>query len=834
MLGKAVWLHSSEGAEATIIDGEYVRRGIFCNSGETLNTIIEGFMITNGNATSGAGMKCLNYSRPTILDCIFLNNTAVGQNGLGGGIYCHQYATPRIESCTFMNNDAGQGGGFYCYGVGEILINDCNFIGNSSLSKGGAISCEHTDISLELCSFQNNDGGDSSFGYGGALSVWNSTATLIDCDFIGNSIENKGGAIDFWNLDAVMTNCTFENNSANYGAGINCGYSEITAVNCSMSGNTALILGSGIYVYYSSVKFVDANEFDEIFVIDESEISFVADSICNVNGDVATSSAGKIRFDIDDLSADGMLALSEAFTRQGGLGVTNNSSSLLQAIAGEIIPLAYSSNIYGSWDSIVLPTMSNGLGLQLIEYPAFREGGDDGVELAVEVIEVEEVDFADPFTGNLDSPPIDIVAFDADGDGEDELAILFSGMSGFGGSPGGVVVFDISEDGDPVLIEGFSAIVGNNPVDIDAGDLNGDGLEDIIVANGESGTMSILLTTLQGDDSLSFTANTISGSNYFSTVAVIDWDNNDQLDAVVGINVVDTDLLDGFQILLDVADGTSFGPFFEVPKYVLPTYQLVSDPPTCVHGGKKNSSWGFVGATRYGRVYRATLGGSLELLGELGGSNIVTIEAIELDSLGGDGQIDLIVSSDEAEAIYLFQGNDSETDGFGDLIPLAVSEPVQDVLAIDADDDGDMDLVMAAPTSDTPLVLLRNDGGGTELVGGLNGITWSKQAMNSGNPLSDIEPIDVNDDKDIKQVVVGAGDATNLRGELAGTMEQTNILLSSDCAADIDGDGNVNVSDLLIIIDQWGLTNSPADVNDDGIVDVSDLLIVSDNWGPCE
>jgi predicted outer membrane repeat protein len=299
MLGKAVWLHSSEGAEATIIDGEYVRRGIFCNSGETLNTIIEGFMITNGNATSGAGMKCLNYSRPTILDCIFLNNTAVGQNGLGGGIYCHQYATPRIESCTFMNNDAGQGGGFYCYGVGEILINDCNFIGNSSLSKGGAISCEHTDISLELCSFQNNDGGDSSFGYGGALSVWNSTATLIDCDFIGNSIENKGGAIDFWNLDAVMTNCTFENNSANYGAGINCGYSEITAVNCSMSGNTALILGSGIYVYYSSVKFVDANEFDEIFVIDESEISFVADSICNVNGDVATSSAGKIRFDID-------------------------------------------------------------------------------------------------------------------------------------------------------------------------------------------------------------------------------------------------------------------------------------------------------------------------------------------------------------------------------------------------------------------------------------------------------------------------------------------------------------------------------------------------------
>jgi hypothetical protein len=47
-------------------------------------------------------------------------------------------------------------------------------------------------------------------------------------------------------------------------------------------------------------------------------------------------------------------------------------------------------------------------------------------------------------------------------------------------------------------------------------------------------------------------------------------------------------------------------------------------------------------------------------------------------------------------------------------------------------------------------------------------------------------------------------------------------------------DGYVNVSDLLVVIDQWGLTNSPADLNFDGIVDVTDLLIVVGNWGPCE
>ena len=55
-----------------------------------------------------------------------------------------------------------------------------------------------------------------------------------------------------------------------------------------------------------------------------------------------------------------------------------------------------------------------------------------------------------------------------------------------------------------------------------------------------------------------------------------------------------------------------------------------------------------------------------------------------------------------------------------------------------------------------------------------------------------------------------------------------------ECMADISEDGYVNVSDLLAVIDQWGLTNSPADINEDGIVDVSDLLIVVGNWGPCE
>ncbi len=54
--------------------------------------------------------------------------------------------------------------------------------------------------------------------------------------------------------------------------------------------------------------------------------------------------------------------------------------------------------------------------------------------------------------------------------------------------------------------------------------------------------------------------------------------------------------------------------------------------------------------------------------------------------------------------------------------------------------------------------------------------------------------------------------------------------------ADITGDGVVNTSDLLAVINSWGpCPNSPAecpaDLTNDGFVNVGDLLMVINNWG---
>lgn len=56
------------------------------------------------------------------------------------------------------------------------------------------------------------------------------------------------------------------------------------------------------------------------------------------------------------------------------------------------------------------------------------------------------------------------------------------------------------------------------------------------------------------------------------------------------------------------------------------------------------------------------------------------------------------------------------------------------------------------------------------------------------------------------------------------------------CPADIFGaDGQVNIDDLLLVINNWGAVGSnPADATGNNVVDIDDLLVVINGWGPCK
>ena len=78
--------------------------------------------------------------------------------------------------------------------------------------------------------------------------------------------------------------------------------------------------------------------------------------------------------------------------------------------------------------------------------------------------------------------------------------------------------------------------------------------------------------------------------------------------------------------------------------------------------------------------------------------------------------------------------------------------------------------------------------------------------------------------KENSLVFAGFADAPGLELEVI-------VAEPSGVPGDIDGDGSVNVTDLLQVLNEWGCTCCITDINGDGRTDVTDLLAVISNWG---
>ncbi|MCH2162391.1 MAG: hypothetical protein MK085_11025 [Phycisphaerales bacterium] len=262
-LGKAISVASTNGPSVTIINGQSIRRGIACESGETEKTIIDGFTIRNCYATwydwngngnpdyweyFGGGMWNRNGSRPTVRNCVFLDNEAEyggavyngdsqGVNasptfenctfiengrddGVGGGLY-NNASTPHLVDCLFTGNFAAFGGGICNFNGSGGTITGCEFDANFSTIDGGAIYNDTSNPTATGCLFTDN----WSFDDGGA--VFNAEASsnvnipvFIDCAFTDNDCDDEGGAIHNFSISPVFSNCTITDNSAESGGGM--------------------------------------------------------------------------------------------------------------------------------------------------------------------------------------------------------------------------------------------------------------------------------------------------------------------------------------------------------------------------------------------------------------------------------------------------------------------------------------------------------------------------------------------------------------------------------------------------------------------------------------
>jgi len=69
--------------------------------------------------------------------------------------------------------------------------------------------------------------------------------------------------------------------------------------------------------------------------------------------------------------------------------------------------------------------------------------------------------------------------------------------------------------------------------------------------------------------------------------------------------------------------------------------------------------------------------------------------------------------------------------------------------------------------------------------------------------------------------------------ESVDTPGSENPACPNDCPEDLDGDGQVAVSDILLLIGGWGGNDSTQDLDGNGVVCVGDLLLIIAAWGPC-
>ena len=107
---------------------------VVTTGGTDWTAVLDGFIITGGNANaSGGGMYNIGGS-PTISRCVFRANSAF----TGGGIW-NIGGNPTLTNCLFTGNRAtwSMGGGAIYSGGGSPTLTNCTFAGNSALSGNG-------------------------------------------------------------------------------------------------------------------------------------------------------------------------------------------------------------------------------------------------------------------------------------------------------------------------------------------------------------------------------------------------------------------------------------------------------------------------------------------------------------------------------------------------------------------------------------------------------------------------------------------------------------------------------------------------------------------------
>ncbi len=197
----------------------------------TINGMDKGSVVTATNVNQGK------------LDGFTITN---GDATYGGGIFA-QGGSVVISNNKIEDNDASNGGGVYLTGFSGRFSN--NLVQNNRASRGAGLYCNRLQAAGEVDNntIKNNTASMS----GGGISLYNSTGELYNNTIQGNkAFSGPGGGVHIADFSGLFANNLLDNNSARNGGG---GYLTDFSfggmiLNCTVANNSTTGLGDGFFV----------------------------------------------------------------------------------------------------------------------------------------------------------------------------------------------------------------------------------------------------------------------------------------------------------------------------------------------------------------------------------------------------------------------------------------------------------------------------------------------------------------------------------------------------------------------------------------------------------
>ncbi|MGH9263749.1 MAG: PQQ-binding-like beta-propeller repeat protein, partial [Acidimicrobiales bacterium] len=235
--GRAVEVRSSDGPEATVVDGDRVSTVVMFRSDESRTSVLRGFTVRNGRGNgSGGGIRALRAS-PTIVGNVVTGNQAISGNGIEVST-----GAPLIEDNVIADNHSipssgGNGGGISLSATPGAGVLDNVIEDNSTTGSGGGIGVSGPATVADNVVRRNRAASD-----GGGMEACGDERLLVRQNVVvANTAGTYGGGVKLCSGDnsgpRILSN-TIAANSAWAGSAIQTrlSYGQATLANNVLTG----------------------------------------------------------------------------------------------------------------------------------------------------------------------------------------------------------------------------------------------------------------------------------------------------------------------------------------------------------------------------------------------------------------------------------------------------------------------------------------------------------------------------------------------------------------------------------------------------------------------